>query len=58
MLLNGLRNKAFLHISDPVLYTAKKMAAQFNSHFTANRTQRRVMTNYKEEQRTCSTGFN
>lgn len=31
MSLWWLRNKAFLHIVDPVLCAAKKMAAHFNS---------------------------
>lgn len=31
MLMYGLRDKAFLHITDPVLCTAKEMAAHFNS---------------------------
>lgn len=31
VLLYGLRDKAFLHIIDPVLCTAKKMAAHLNS---------------------------
>ncbi len=33
------RVKAFLHTNDPVLCAAKEMAAHFNSHFAAKRTQ-------------------